>query len=249
MAIVKGEGVMLKFLNGSEYTPFACARSITLNMTSDFVGKSTIGSGNWKEKEVVALDWNFTIEGIIYLQETGSITAPDIIDLWLSMAPVAIEFFIVDINGNEVLMTGNALITGVTANGAVNNVSSFNITGEGIGELARATFFEISNVVIHADPVNEYDITFDFGTYPGATTYTIEINDLDDNTTTTDAGGAAPRTIEALPSDHGYSFRLKNNITNTYGDYIYYPADATDDFVIDADGEFIIDSDNINITT
>lgn len=224
MSKVIGEGVMLKFLNGSDiYTPFACARSITLNMTSDIVGKSTIGSGNWKEKEVVALDWNFTIEGIIYLNQIGFTEAGNIIDMWLSMVPIAIQFFIVDINGVEILMTGNALITGVTTNGALNNVSSFNITGEGTGELASATFFEITSVVINADPINEVDITFTYGTYPGATTYTIEINDLTDVTTTTDAGGAAPREIEGLPSTHDYSFRLKNNITNTYGPYIYYP--------------------------
>lgn len=250
MSLVNGEGVVIKFLDATgAYTPFACARSITVNMISDFVGKSTIGSGNWKEKEAVALDWNFTIEGIIYLNEIGSTEAGDIIDIWLNMQPVGIAFFIVDINGNEILMTGSALITGATTNGAVNNVSSFNVTGEGTGALQKTTFFAITNVVIHASPVNAYDITFDYGSYPGATTYTIEVGDLTAGTTTTDAGGAAPREIAGLPSNHNYSFRLKNDVTNIYGDYIYYPASATDLFVMDSDGEFIIDSDNANILT
>ena len=135
MAIVKGEGVILKFNDGVQLVPFGCARSITLNMTADTIGKSTIGSGNWKEFEVVAKGWDFTVEGIVYLEMNDVLTAPGIYEMWDAMQPVSIEFLVIDEDNNEVQYSGEALITGVSTNGNVNNVSSLNITGLGTGEL------------------------------------------------------------------------------------------------------------------
>ena len=102
MAIVRGEGVILKFNDGVELVPFGCARSITFNMNADTIGKSTIGSGSWKEYEVVAKGWDFTVEGIVYLEEDGKVTAPDVYQMWDNMTPVNIEFLVVDELGNEV---------------------------------------------------------------------------------------------------------------------------------------------------
>lgn len=225
MAIVNGDGVLISFFDGEDYVPFACYRSMTINLLSDIVGVSTIGSGDWKEKEIVALDWNCNCEGIPHFLEPNTFDAAFLINLWLSKTGISIQTTITaDDNVTYIVLTGNAYLTNVSINGAVNNVASVSFTAEGTGELHSSTRFEITSVVIHADPINEYDITFDFGAYPGATTYTIEVNDLTDVTTTTDSGGGPPRTIEALPSSHYYSFRLKNNITNTYGPYIYYPS-------------------------
>ncbi len=152
MAIVKGSGVVIRFDAGSGLmVPFACGRSITINMTSDIVGKSTIGSGDWKEKEVVALDWNFSIEGVVYLDTIGMITAPTLYQFWLNMAPVAIDYTLTDIDGAEVVMSGNALITNITTNGAVNNVSSLNVTGEGTGELVAVDL--VDNLMMDSDGV------------------------------------------------------------------------------------------------
>lgn len=136
MAIVKGEGVLLKFFDGDDYIPFGCYRSITLNLLSDIAGKSTIGSGDWKEKEVVALDWNFNCEGVPYFLQADTFDLAFLVNLWLSKAPIAIEFSVTDTTATTYLtITGNAIITNVPINGAVNNVASVSFTGEGTGEL------------------------------------------------------------------------------------------------------------------
>src|SRR5678815_3898440 len=100
MAIVTGEGVILKFNDGVSLVPFGCARSITFNMTADTIGKSTIGSGNWKEYEVVVKGWDFTVEGIVYLDMVGVLIAPTVYEMWDAMQPVTIEFFVIDEVGN-----------------------------------------------------------------------------------------------------------------------------------------------------
>jgi hypothetical protein len=135
---VTGEGVILKFNYGVSLVPFGCARSITFNMTADTIGKSTIGSGNWKEYEVVVKGWDFTIEGLIYLDMTGVLITPTVYDFWNAMEPITIEFLVT--NGTtEVQYSGEALITNVSTNGNVNNNSSLNITGLGTGELLLST--------------------------------------------------------------------------------------------------------------
>ena len=138
MAIVQGDGVILKFNDGDELVPFGCARSITFNMNADTIGKSTIGSGSWKEYEIVAKGWDFTVEGIVYMEEDGKVTAPDVYQMWDNMIPVSIEFLVVDDVGNEVQYSGDALITGASTNGGINTISSLNITGMGTGELLRS---------------------------------------------------------------------------------------------------------------
>ena len=138
MAIVKGEGVILKFNDGVSLVPFGCARSITFNMTTDLIGKSTIGSGNWKEYEAVAKGWDFTVEGIVYLDMAGVLTAPTVYTMWDAMQPINIEFFVIDDVGNEVQFSGNAIIMNVSTNGNVNNNSSINISGQGTSDLLRS---------------------------------------------------------------------------------------------------------------
>ena len=136
MSIVRGDNVFVKFNTDDGLTSFACARSVTFNMTADTIGKSTIGSGNWKEYEVVVKGWDFTVEGIVYLDMVGVVTAPTVYDFWDAMIPVTIEFLVTD-GTTEVQYSGEALITNVSTNGNVNNNSSLNITGLGTGELMR----------------------------------------------------------------------------------------------------------------
>lgn len=162
MSIVKGEGVILKFNDGEQLVPFGCARSITFNMTTDTIGKSTIGSGNWKEYEAVAKGWDFTVEGIVYLEVDDVLTAPTAYDLWDAMQPVNIEFLVVDDLGNEVQYSGDVLITGVSTNGNVNNVSSLNITGQGTGEILRSEGLMMdsdSELMMDSDEVLLTDLT------------------------------------------------------------------------------------------
>jgi hypothetical protein len=145
MAIVRGDNVFVKFNTDDGLTSFACARSVTFNMTADTIGKSTIGSGNWKEYEVVVKGWDFTVEGIVYLDEPGMLTAPTVYEMWDSMQPENIQFYFIDESGNDVEYSGNALITNVSTNGNINNTSSINITGLGTGELTRSDGLIIDN--------------------------------------------------------------------------------------------------------
>jgi hypothetical protein len=137
MEIIRGEGVILSYYNGGEYLPFACMRSITLNLLGDFIGKSTIGSGDWKEKEISALDWNFNGEGIPYFVMSGYVDIDFFIDTWLAKTPIQVQCFITGESGTNIQLSGYGIFTNISITGSVNNVASVNFTGEGTGELVK----------------------------------------------------------------------------------------------------------------
>src|SRR6478609_4960474 len=156
MAIVLGESVLLSFWDGSEFVPFACTRSITINLSSELIGKSTVGSGDWKEKEVTALDWNFNFEGITYLNESGYYDLSNMIDLWINKTLIQVKFFLSD-GTTDLALTGDALIVSVSPTGSVNNVASVSVSGEGTGELSTSTTIIGLNYIIDSDGENIID--------------------------------------------------------------------------------------------
>lgn len=245
MSLVKGDGVLLSFWDGSAYKPFACFRSITFNMLSDFIGKSTVGSGDWKEKEVVALDWNFSTEGIPYYF-TNDIDFNYIVDLWLAKAPVRVQTSVTDENGITVLtLTGDAIITNVSLNGAVNNIASVNITGEGTGELSNVAPFRIILIEVDEPDPGDTTLTFDFDEYEDATAYTIRRTDLTTGTVTYDTAGGPPR-IFIGDSTHNYSFAYRPEFIDGPGEWsleIYYEPNPVGANMTNSDGSIMINSD------
>lgn len=125
--IVKGEEISIA-INGEL---ISCWRSSTLQVNVDTIGKSTIGSGNWKEFEGTAINWTVNGEGQIYNDET--FTIHDAFDLQIALAVVEVVFSV-----DAVTYTGNAIITSIQEQGNVNDNASFNISLQGTGELIRA---------------------------------------------------------------------------------------------------------------
>lgn len=234
MAIVKGESVLLKFFNGTDFLPFACARSITVNLKSDIIGKSTVGSGDWKEKEVVALDWNFSIEGIMYLQKSGFDDTEDIIDLWLAKTAVLVQFFITDTASNDIQMTGFALITGVSPTGSVNNVGSVSITGEGTGELSKGSTINYGNYPLEFQIAQEHtntptpgqstlDLVWEAAT-PTPDEYSIKIVNTTSSTTTFETGTTSNAHSIVINDLHTYSIYIASVYFGGVGISDYSPA-------------------------
>jgi len=216
MSIVRGEQVLISFYNGTTIAPFACSRSITLNLTSDIINKSTIGSGNWKEKEKVALDWNFSIEGITYLQLDGYCDFEDVINFWLNMSAIVIQCIVTD-GTNTVTLGGFALITNVSQSGTVNSPANTNITGEGTGQLFvgdiiygnyPTSFFIFSE---HPDTPTAGQTTLNFSWADGdplPESYIIQINDLTDDTIDHRTGITDMHKSIVVDSTHTYSFAI-----------------------------------------
>lgn len=232
MSIVKGEGVMIKFYNGSDMVPFACARSITCNLKQTLIAKSTIGSGDWQEFEVSSLGWDFTIEGIMYLDKSGFDSVGDLIDIYLSKNPCLIQFFITDTTGNQVQMSGYALLPGLSPNGSVNNVGSLSVTGQGTGRFAKGKLkygaypllFQVIDTDVDVPTAGQTTLNLVWNAaVPPGDDYTVKILDNTTSTTTTQTGGASNTMPVIVNSSHTYTLSIKSNYFDETAESDYSP--------------------------
>lgn len=128
MPIVKGENMILSINS----TIISCWRSCSLNITTETVGISTIGSGNWTESEPLSHSYNLSAEGQVWVNE--AFTVHDLIDLQMAMTPVIFSF---DVD-SSVYYVGEGTITNTSMTGNVNDIGSFNVDILGTGELYKS---------------------------------------------------------------------------------------------------------------
>jgi type II secretory pathway pseudopilin PulG len=230
--IVRGEQVLLKFFNGTDYLPFACARTITYNLVQKLIPKSTIGSGDFEEFEVSSLSWNFTLEGVMYLQKPSFVDAEDMLDIWLAKNPVLIVFFITDTQGNQILMNGSALLPQLSPTGSVNNVGSITITGQGTGEVRKGPAvygnypddFQVISALADTPTTGQTTLSLVWNAAtPTPDDYTVKITDNTAVTTTT-VNATTSNTVDIIVnSAHTYTFSIKSNYGGGSAESSYSP--------------------------
>jgi len=90
MGLVRGEDVILSALISQEGTtvpvPFGCARSVTFDISTDFIETSGIDSGNFKTFLPSGKQYSGNIEGLVFLDkpqvaETRATTTLDLTDI------------------------------------------------------------------------------------------------------------------------------------------------------------------------
>lgn len=130
MSIIRGQDMAIYIGNNR----IACWRSCTLQVTADIIGKSTVGSGNWKEFDGQVLSWTITGEGLIEMD--ALMTIHDVYDLMITLQPVFVIFEL-DPGVVAVYYYGEAIITQIQEQGNVNDLGNFNISMQGTGELGK----------------------------------------------------------------------------------------------------------------
>jgi predicted secreted protein len=218
MNLVKGQDISISLNNKI----LACWRSSTLQITTDTIGKSTVGSGNWKEFEAVVNSWTVSGEGLIYNDAT--FTIHDAFDLQAALTEVFIIFAVVakDAAGtvlSQKVYYGTAIITNIQEQGNVNDNGSFNLSLQGTGELNKANTANFGNY-----PEDFQVIDVDVNTpVPGQSTlhlvwnaatptpdeYKIKMIDNTTSTTTYVVGPTLGNTVAVVVDDsHTYTFSI-----------------------------------------
>lgn len=232
MNLVKGQNITITIRGTRIY----CWRSGTLQVTADLIGKSTVGSGNWKEFEGQVLSWTLSGEGLIYMDVLQSIH--DVYDLMITLEPVFVTFE-VDDGVTTVYYFGEAIITNIQEQGNVNDNGSFNISMQGTSELVRddaviygayPLLFQIAEV--SPDEPAPGSTTLDFvwnAAIPEADFYYYEIEKHDltiDNISyeTTPAYDTGHTIAIIVDSAHSYSFRIRTVYFDGYARSEFSPS-------------------------
>ena len=76
MGLVRGEDVILSVqqFNGVEnvYVPFGCARSVSFDISTDFIETSGVDSGNFKTFTPSGKQYTGNIEGLVFLDKPST---------------------------------------------------------------------------------------------------------------------------------------------------------------------------------
>lgn len=117
------------------WKPYACARSISINLTTDFIETSVSGTGVWRTYKPTALSWGASMEGVVSIDDEDRVTLEDLRAKQVLQEQVYLKFQRVDDDGNEYNEYGYAYIADSQDTGSYNDMATFSIEFRGEGPL------------------------------------------------------------------------------------------------------------------
>lgn len=139
MSLVLGKDVALLEWNEalSSWVPFACARSCSLSVDSDFMEVSGTYSGKFRDYSFVANSFTGTLEGILDLQKENHYTLADIRAKQLNGTLLLMRFDRTDMDANVYADEGYFYVSNTTDVDSFDNIVTFNVSIRGTGELTQ----------------------------------------------------------------------------------------------------------------
>lgn len=138
MSIVKGSDVVVYFYNEalSEWITYGCARSCSVNISSEFLETSIIGSGYGRTYLPTAYTFNGTIDGLTNLEKTDNpLTIASLMYYQINRLPLLMQFNHDDDDGNFLTLQADFYVENSSITGSFDNVSTFTVGFKGTGAL------------------------------------------------------------------------------------------------------------------
>lgn len=153
--------------------PLGCGRSITLQEEVEMISATTKGTGSWAAYISGGKSWIADGESLLIINSDAVNTYKEIRELKNSGQEVILSVLITDVSGNTYPMYGRAIFKNISANGTVNNISSFSFSLQGVGELAQYPA-PYNTVVTWVYGIYRY-MTINCDVMVAATSYEIEL--------------------------------------------------------------------------
>lgn len=223
--LIRGENMVI-IVSGKAV---GCARTCSLNTKVNIIGKSTVGSGFWKEYKGVSKEWSLTSDGLAKISDGTNNTFKELTDIKNAMDPVVVGFTVTDRSSNTYNQYGLAIIVELNASGSVNNIGVYNVTLQGTGLLEQFPRPGIISVELTiSDPTADAVVTF---SEPLITplSYTIEYGINDEVLGSHTGVMTSPDTFDDGPVDdiaaEATWFRIKAVYADGESEYSekYYP--------------------------
>jgi len=136
MSLVKGDNVLVEFYDSGQWKPYACARSCTLSTTTELIETSVTGSGKFKHFTPTVNSFSGNIDGIVSLDEAGSLTLYELRQYQLGHVLQRMRFTRTAMDGVSVYIdTVDFYITNVTDTSAFDSINTFSVELQGTGVL------------------------------------------------------------------------------------------------------------------
>ncbi|HEX8334515.1 MAG TPA: hypothetical protein VF622_17960 [Segetibacter sp.] len=133
--IVYGEDVIVEFEEAGEWKPYACGRSCSLTVTTEFINVSRKGDGKYKRVLPTINSFTGSIDGVVNLDEPTMLTLADLRKKQVTHTVLRMRIVREATNGTKYIDTAYFYISGSTDTGSVEDVNTFSIELIGTGAL------------------------------------------------------------------------------------------------------------------
>jgi hypothetical protein len=134
---VKGENVVVYIFDGGVWKPYVCATSAELNVSTEFIETSVKGSGLWASFAPTKNSFTLTLQGVVSLNETGSLSIADLRQKQVAQEVMLMRFQRTDESVSVYADELNFFITNTTDSGSFDGMNIFSITGQGTGAITQ----------------------------------------------------------------------------------------------------------------
>lgn len=134
---VTGENAVLYEYVSGDWIPYACSRSISIEFTTDMLETSVSGSGAWATFLPTKNSWTASMEGVVYLEESGKLSIADLHTKQFNQTKIQLKFQRTDEGGNVYSNIGYAYITSSSDTGSFNDMDTFSVSFRGTGDIAQ----------------------------------------------------------------------------------------------------------------
>ena len=137
MSLVRGENFVFYIFTGGSWKPYVCARSGNMSIDTDLIETTVTGSGNYKTFKPTVHSFSASIDGVISLNVSSSLTLPDLQALQLAKTKMLCRFIQTSEAGDIYTKEAYFYITNSTDTGSFDGVATFQLSLRGTGSITQ----------------------------------------------------------------------------------------------------------------
>lgn len=133
MSLVSGKDMILYVFENNTFIPIACSRTCVFTTVTETAGKSTIGSGLFRENKGIVNSGSLSSEGVVSFDDNMSVSNVRLRQFALSS--VFFQFRVVDEGGEGVVYSGSMILTSVAETGNYNDIGTYSVQAITTGQI------------------------------------------------------------------------------------------------------------------
>lgn len=137
MSLVKGENFVFYVYNAGTWKLYACGRSGSMSINTEFLETTVTGSGNYRTFKPTVHDFTGQIDGIIALDEDTMMTLSDLEALQLAKTKILCRFTATAENSEVYTKECYFYISNSTSTGSFDGIATFQIQLRGTGSITQ----------------------------------------------------------------------------------------------------------------
>lgn len=135
--IVLGKDCVFESFESGQWITYACGRTITLNVQTEFIETSVSGSGKWRTSEPTANSWTGEADGVVNLEPVSMLSLADLRARQYAHQQLRVRYRREDSASNVYTEQGYCYISNSSDTGSFDDVNTFSVSLQGTGPLTQ----------------------------------------------------------------------------------------------------------------